>query len=61
MPNKAKALALAVGGMQVFASRVNLPAVAMPERSYQRASLAETAWGITERLRDAVVESAKSR
>ena len=41
LPDKAKALAFAVGGKQAFAARVNLPAIALPERSYMRASLAE--------------------
>ena len=41
--SKAKALAFAIGGKQVFAARVNLPAIAMPERSYMRSSLAEMA------------------
>ena len=34
VPDKARALAFAIGGKQVFAARVNLPAVTMPERSY---------------------------
>jgi hypothetical protein len=34
----------------VFAARVNLPAVTMPERSYLRSSLAETADAIRESL-----------
>ena len=41
VPDKAKALAFAIGGKQVFAARVNLPAVTLPERSYLRSSLAE--------------------
>jgi hypothetical protein len=41
VPNKAKALAFVLGRKQVFATRVNLPAVTMPERSYLRSSLAE--------------------
>ena len=57
MPDKAKALAFAVGGKQVFAARVNLPAVTMPERSYLRSSLAEMAEEIVEGLSDAVVEA----
>ena len=32
VPDKAKALAFLLGGKQAFAARVNLPAVAMPER-----------------------------
>jgi phage gpG-like protein len=59
VPNKAKALAFAVGGKQVFAKRVNLPAVTMPERSYLRSSLEEMAGEITEGLSDAVIEAAR--
>jgi phage gpG-like protein len=57
VPDKAKALAFAVGGKQVFAARVNLSAVTMPERSYLRSSLAEMAEEIVEGLSDAVVEA----
>jgi phage gpG-like protein len=57
VPDKAKALAFAVGGKQVFATRVNLPAVTLPERSYLRSSLGEMAGEITEELSDAVVEA----
>ena len=57
VPDKAKALAFAIGGKQVFAARVNLPAVAMPERSYMRSSLAEMADAIREELAEAVVEA----
>jgi phage gpG-like protein len=56
-PDKAKALAFVVGGKQVFAARVNLPAVTLPERSYLRSSLAEMAEEITEELNQAVVEA----
>jgi phage gpG-like protein len=59
VPNKAKALAFAIGGKQVFAARVNLPAVTMPERSYLRASLAEMADEIREGLGDAVIEATR--
>jgi len=55
VPDKAKALAFVVGGKQVFAARVNLPAIAMPERSYMRASLAEMADEIREGLGEVVV------
>ena len=61
VPDKAKALAFAVGGKQVFAARVNLPAVTMPERSYLRSSLAEMADAIREGLSEAVVEATGSR
>jgi phage gpG-like protein len=57
LPNKAKALAFAIGGKQVFAARVNLPAVTMPERSYMRSSLAEMADEIREGLSEVVVEA----
>jgi phage gpG-like protein len=57
VPNKAKALAFVVGGKQVFAARVNLPAVTMPERSYLRSSLAEMAGEIREGLSGAVAEA----
>jgi phage gpG-like protein len=57
VPDKAKALAFAIGGKQVFAARVNLPAITMPERSYMRSSLAEMADEIREGLSEAVVEA----
>ena len=50
VPDKARALAFLVGGKQVFAACVQIPAVAMPERSYMRASLAEMADEIREGL-----------
>jgi phage gpG-like protein len=59
VPNKAKALAFAAGGKQVFAARVNLPAVTMPERSYLRSSLAEMAGEIAEGLSEAVVDATR--
>ncbi len=55
VPDKAKALAFAVDGKQLFAARVNLPAVTMPERSFMRSSLAEMADEIRERLTEAVL------
>jgi phage gpG-like protein len=58
VPDKAKALAFVLGGKQIFATRVNLPAVTMPERSYLRASLSEMADQIRERLSAAVGEAA---
>ena len=57
LPDKAKALAFAVGGKEVFAARINLPAIAMPERSYMRSSLAEMADEIGEGLSEAAVEA----
>jgi phage gpG-like protein len=56
VPDKAKALAFAVAGKEVFAARVNLPAVTMPERSYMRSSLAEMAEAIREGMSEAVVD-----
>ena len=50
-PDKAKALAFVTGGKQVFAARVGLPAITMPERSYLRSSLAAMADEITNELR----------
>ncbi len=55
IPDKAGALAFAIDGKQVFATRVNLPAVTMPERSYLRSSLAEMADEIREGLTEAVL------
>jgi phage gpG-like protein len=57
VPDKAKALAFAIGGKRVFAARVNLPAIVMPERSYMRSSLAEMADEIRVGLSEAVVEA----
>ena len=57
VPDKARALAFIVGGKQVFAARVNLPAIAMPERSYMRTSLAEMADEIRDRLSEAAIEA----
>jgi phage gpG-like protein len=59
VPDKVKALAFAIDGKQVFAARVNLPAVTMPERSYMRSSLAEMADEIADELSNAVVEAAR--
>ena len=56
VPDKARALAFAIDGKQVFAVRVNLPAVTMPERSYLRSSLAEMADEIRQGLSEAVGE-----
>jgi hypothetical protein len=57
VPDKAKALAFATGGKAVFAKRVNLPAVTMPERSYLRSSLVELAVDITAAMSEAVVQA----
>lgn len=57
VPDKAKALAFVIGGKDVFATRVNLPAVIMPERSYLRSSLGEMAEQIRAGLSAAVREA----
>jgi len=57
VPDKAKALAFLIGGKQAFAARVQIPAVAMPARSYMRASLDEMADAIREELSEAVGEA----
>jgi phage gpG-like protein len=59
VPDKARALAFLVGGKQVFATRVNLPAIAMPDRSYMRASLAEMAGEIRDEFAAAVSNTVK--
>jgi len=56
VPGKARALAFLIGGKQAFAARVNLPAIAMPERSYMRSSLAEMADEIGEGLSEAMAK-----
>ena len=56
VPNKARALAFVIGGKQVFAARVQIPAITMPERSYLRSSLAGMQDEITDGLREAVRE-----
>jgi phage gpG-like protein len=53
VPNKAKALAFIMGGKQVFAKRVHIPDVHMPERSFLRSSLAEMKDQIIQGMRDA--------
>lgn len=57
VPDKARALAFLVGGKQVFAARVNLPAIVMPQRSYMRASLAEMADEIRDEFSTAVSDA----
>lgn len=59
VPDNAKALAFLVGGKRVFAARVNLPAIAMPERSYMRSSLAEMADETRDQFAAAVVDALK--
>jgi len=46
-----------LAGKQVFAARVNLPAVVMPGRSYLRSSLAEMADAIADELSAAVADT----
>ncbi len=50
-------ITIALGGKQVFAVRVNLPAVAMPERSYLRSSIAEIADAIREEPSAEIVDA----
>jgi phage gpG-like protein len=57
VPDKAKALAYVIGGKQVFSTRVQMPAVTMPARSYMRSSLAEMADAIRDELGEAVGEA----
>jgi len=57
LPDKTRALAFAIGGKQIFAARVNLPAITMPERSYMRSSLAEMADEIRQGTQEAVGEA----
>jgi phage gpG-like protein len=57
VPDKARALAFVVGGKQVFAARVGLPAIAMPERPYLRSSLAEMADEIREGFAKAIIDA----
>jgi phage gpG-like protein len=59
VPDKAKALAFALGGKQVFAARVQIPAVTMPERSYMRSSLVEMTDAIREGVSKVVVEATR--
>ncbi len=56
VPDKARALAFLVGGKQVFATRVQLPTVTMPERSYMRSALAEMADQIRNEFGAAIIE-----
>jgi phage gpG-like protein len=60
VPDKAKALAFVIGGKQVFAARVQIPAVTMPARSYMGASLAEMVEATREGLSEAVRETLNS-
>lgn len=59
VPNKAQALAFPFEGKQVFAKRVHIPDVQMPERSFLRSSLADMRQQITDGLREALQEGVK--
>ncbi len=52
-----EAFAFILGGKQAFAARVNLPAIAMPERSYMRSALAEMSDEIGEGVSEAVADA----
>lgn len=54
VPRSARALAFPWKGQQRFFARVELPSVAMPERSFLRAALDEMTPEIRETLQDAV-------
>jgi phage gpG-like protein len=54
LPDKAKALAFLVGGVQVFAKVVHHPGSTIPERSYLRSTLADMKDEILDGLTDAV-------
>jgi phage gpG-like protein len=56
---KAQALAFVMGGKQVFAKRVQIPDVTMPERSFMRSSLADMKSEIVEGMTEAVREGLK--
>jgi hypothetical protein len=47
--------AFAIGCKRMFAARVQIPAVTLPERSYMRSSLADMADEIRDALSEAVV------
>lgn len=55
-PSKAEALAFVIGGRQVFAKVVHMPAVNMPERSFLRSALADMAEQIVGEMKSAVVQ-----
>ena len=61
LPNKKKALMFVIGGKTVFAARVQMPDVTMPERSFLRSSLAELKPAIVEGLREAAREGVNER
>ena len=57
LPQSARALAFPWRGQQRFFKRVQLPAVTMPERSFLRSALAETAPEIRAAIEAAAVEA----
>jgi hypothetical protein len=57
LPQSARALAFPWRGRQRFFKRVQLPAVAMPERSFMRSALDETAPEIRAALEAAAAEA----
>lgn len=59
VPNKKKALAFIVDGKQIFARRVHIPEINMPERSYLRSSLEELRPVIIAGLREATKEGVR--
>ncbi|MBV9553429.1 MAG: phage virion morphogenesis protein [Alphaproteobacteria bacterium] len=60
LPRSARAMAFAWRGKQRFYKRVRLPAVTMPERSFLRSALAETAPEIRTAVEQAAVEAMQS-
>lgn len=59
LPSKAQALAFVLQGKQIFAKRVQMPAVTIPERSFMRSSLADMKPEIIEGLTEAVKDALK--
>lgn len=57
LPQSARALAFPWRGQQRFFKRVQLPAVTMPERSFMRSALAQTAPDIRAALAQAALEA----
>jgi phage gpG-like protein len=55
----AKALAFMIDGKQVFARKVHIPDVKMPERSFLRSSLTENKERIVAGISDAALKAAK--
>ena len=58
-PDKAQALAFMIGGHQVFAKHVHMPARTVQARSFLRSSLADMAEEIVTSLKAAAVQGAK--